>query len=140
MKKIGLLAVALGVIGYIAYAYANPCDKQSYFDAKAKKCVACPENATCNGKTFGCKKGYQKKGSICEFKTADTCFYDTKVKEWGRKCLYASGTTQDSLCFVRAWPASDTKTAACSISRDKHSVIAKNGRCQATYYVAKTCQ
>ncbi|MBQ4472371.1 MAG: hypothetical protein II942_03935 [Alphaproteobacteria bacterium] len=140
MKKLCLLICIVGIVGGVAYAYASACDRHSYYNQKTKQCLSCPENATCNGKTFGCKKGYEKRGNTCELRTAETCFFDPKAKEWGRKCLYTSGSVQSNLCFVQVKPDQSTKSAKCTISPDKHSVIAKNGRCKATYYVGKVCK
>ena len=140
MKKLCLLLCVVGIIGGVAYAAVSSCDRNSFYNSKTKQCMPCPENATCNGKTFGCKKGYQKRGNNCEFRTSETCFFDSKRKEWAKKCLYESGSVRSNLCFVGVRPDSETKSAKCTISMDKHSVTARDGRCKATYYVGTKCK
>ena len=87
----------------------------------------------------GCDGGSSDGGSSGG-KTGSTCFYASGDASWAHNCGYPSGRVHSTHCFTRAWPASNTPKASCSISGDKHTVTVKNGRCNADFYEGKNCR
>ena len=50
---------------YCTKGVKNDCSNKQYCPANSSKPIACPANATCNGKIFTCNKGYQEENGQC---------------------------------------------------------------------------
>ena len=50
---------------YCSQGKKSSCTKKQYCPANSTKPNACPAHATCDGKTFTCKKGYKVSGNAC---------------------------------------------------------------------------
>ena len=80
-----------------------------------------------------------EKGCGSSGSSGSTCFYASGNAEWAHNCGYPSGRVHGTHCFTKAWAASNTPGASCSISSDKHTVTVKNGRCNADFYEGRNC-
>ena len=69
-----ILQLSKGVIECVPHGYGNPCKSNQYLVGKT--CAACPANATCDGKTATCKKGFatdKKNGKVACKKVVKRC-------------------------------------------------------------------
>ena len=79
-EKSNTSCVACPAGSYCTKGIKKDCTNKQYCPANSTAPIACPANATCTGKTFTCKAGYEKEGNECVARCAITQYFNTTKK------------------------------------------------------------